>query len=152
VDINETELLQGSRVFALDKNLFFVYGDIFTMETNGIFNTVILASSIQYFPDVKKLINRLFEFLTPTGEIHIVDSPWYTSYKDADDAKERSINYFKFQNAQRMNEKYFHHSLAELTDFRYEVLFNPNSFFEVFKRKFLRMTRPVFPWILIKHH
>src|SRR5258705_4604234 len=78
LDINETELLQGASLFGDCQNLSFIYGDIFTIGIKEeTFDIVILAGSIQYFPDVARLVRRLLDLEKPAGEIHIVDSPIY---------------------------------------------------------------------------
>lgn len=153
LDINARELLQGSRIFEKDKNLFFVYADIFEWGlTEPIFDFVILSSSMQYFPDPKKLLKRLLELLKPSGEIHIVDSPWYKSKADAKNAQSRSIRYFRTKGVTEMADKYYHHTTAELKDFSYCVLYNPYTIIRKFKRKILKLPDMSFPWILIGHH
>lgn len=151
MDVNETEILQGARIFSLNQNLFFVYADIFTMNLTQKFDTLILASSIQYFLDLKNLINRLLRFLTPEGEIHILDSPFYPSAATAQAAQKRSQDYFRSLGFPEMTNKYFHHTLQEMNDFNYKILFNPKSFISLINRKILKMSQPVFPWIVIKH-
>jgi ubiquinone/menaquinone biosynthesis C-methylase UbiE len=149
MDVNAAELSQGSRIFASDQNLTFIYADIFTLNLGTlVFDTIILASSIQYFPDLKNLVNRLLGLLTPDGEIHIVDSPFYAAAA-VEAAKKRSYEYFHSLGFSEMTTQYFHHMLQEINKFNYQVLFNPNAFISLVKRKILRMPQPVFPWIVI---
>ncbi len=64
VDVNETELLQGSSVFTGTKNLFFAYADIFiTSLPYSPFDYIILSGSIQYFSNIGILFAKLFSLL-----------------------------------------------------------------------------------------
>jgi ubiquinone/menaquinone biosynthesis C-methylase UbiE len=151
LDINETELLQGAKLFRDCQNLTFVYGDVFTIDfTSQVFDFILLASSVQYFPDVSKLIRRLFELLRPSGEIHIVDSPIYDSPREVMEAKNRSLDYFESQGVAEMADNYFHHALPALEDYHPRVMFHPHSPFALFKRKILRLPQSSFPWMMIR--
>ncbi|HLZ17481.1 MAG TPA: class I SAM-dependent methyltransferase [Cyclobacteriaceae bacterium] len=153
VDINERELLQGARLFNSCKDLIFVYGNIFTADIKTqAFGTIVLSSSIQYFPSVKLLINRLFELLQPSGEIHVVDSPLFRTKDGAREAKGRSDVYFTARGLPVMTESYFHHTLMDLKDFSHRILFNHRAPLTLLKRKILKMPQMVFPWVLIKQH
>ena len=105
VDVNETELLQGARVFNGQKNLCFVYANIFSFIFNPKkFDTIILGSSIQYFHDLKNLFATLFDLMNPGGTIYIADSPFYTTQEKADAAKKEVTNtstHWAFQKWQR---------------------------------------------------
>jgi len=152
LDINETELLQGASLFKDYQNLSFIYANVFTADfKKETFDVILLASSIQYFPDLLKLIQRLLDLLNPSGEIHIVDSPIYSSLGESLEAKKRSHGYFVAQGVPEMANNYFHHTLVELKSFNHQVLFNPNSLISLFKRKILRTPQSTFPWIMIKH-
>ncbi|MBA4056467.1 MAG: SAM-dependent methyltransferase [Marivirga sp.] len=152
MDINETELLQGSRVFASARNLNFLYGDIFTVNVGELlFDTIILASSVQYFSDVKKLMNRLLQLLKLSGEIHILDSPFYSSFSEAEKARSRTIVYFESLGFPEMANRYFHHTLQVMKDFNHELVFNPHSFVNKISQRISSTTGSPFPWIIIRH-
>lgn len=151
MDVNETELLQGVRVFTHDKKLSFLYSDIFTVDFNEKrFDTIILASSIQYFADIKRLMNRLLEMLTPSGEIHILDSPIYSSSSESEKARRRSLTYFESLGFPEMTNKYFHHTLQEINGLNYEFLFKPQSLINKISRGVLSVPVSPFPWIIIR--
>ena len=96
------------------------------------FDTIIAASCVQYFPDLRKLINRLLELLAPSGEIHIIDSPIYRTTNEINAAQKRSRDHFISMGFPEMAEWYFHHSMGEIGNFNHKILVNPNSiFFEV---------------------
>ena len=152
LDVNETELMQGARVFKDDRNLSFLSADVFTADfKKDGFDIIVLASSIQYFPSLSQLIQRLLDLLKPSGEIYILDSPLYSSLMECQEAEERSRNYFNTRGVPEMSGHYFHHCVLELKKFNHEILFTPNSLISVFRRKFLRASESIFPWILIKH-
>ena len=148
LDINEIELRQGARVFQCP-DLIFIYADIFTVDFHGHqFDTIILASSIQYFSDLPGLLRRLLEMVAPGGRIYLLDSPWYTT-KTVAAARERSKTYFESLGFPEMNESYFHHTLSELLPFNHRIIFDPNSIASLIKKKVLRRQLPYFPWIEI---
>ena len=151
MDINQTELLQGARVFSTNTKVCFTCADVFALPKDFLsFNTIVLASSIQYFPDLKILVNRMLKILTPQGEVHIIDSPLYPSPEAVRSARSRSESYFASHGFPGMSTKYFHHPISDLTGFNYKYLFNPDSFMSRVVRKVSKMAQPVFPWIVIE--
>jgi SAM-dependent methyltransferase len=146
LDINETELLQASRVFNNLDNLSFAYADIFGADlTKNSFNYIILASSIQYFNDLSTLLERLLSILAFDGEIHILDTPFYQNEKIAE-AHDRSVEYFKKQQS-NMELFYQHHPFSSLEIFNYTILYNPKSVLNSVKRKVFNESP--FAWIKI---
>ncbi|MGZ3846454.1 MAG: class I SAM-dependent methyltransferase [Flavisolibacter sp.] len=145
IDVNLLELQQAERVFATAANLAFVYGDIDSafLERQK-FDVVVFAAAIQYFESLPDIIGKAFGRLNEDGEIHIVDSHFYGEEEIAT-ARQRSVAYFKKKGFERMGAFYFHRSLDELSDFRYSILYNPNS---IVSRVF-RSKNP-FHWIRIK--
>jgi ubiquinone/menaquinone biosynthesis C-methylase UbiE len=152
IDVNEMELLQGARVFVDVQNLSFIYADIFsqTLETQK-FDAVILGSSVQYFHDLRKLISKIFQTLRPSGQIYIVDSPFYSSSVETTAAKKRSVEHFTNLGVPEMSKHYFHHTFDELGNFNFSILYNPRSFVSLFKRKVLKAPLSIFPIICIPH-
>ena len=94
IDINLQELEQASRIFKKD-NLNFIYKNIFEkqIEFKNQFDIIVINASIQYFEDFEDLINTLEFYLTKNGEIHILDSHFYTE-KKISSAKENSKKYY----------------------------------------------------------
>ena len=116
LDLNLQELEQAARVFE-HPNVYFTYGDIFA---NAPFqknlDLIVLNSVAQYFPDLNFLFHRLSQFLKPGGEIHIMDSPFYSSdnvYK----ARLKTMQYYKELGFPAMSVNYFHHSIDEVKNF-----------------------------------
>jgi len=126
LDINAAELEQAKRVFAGCPNLQFLYG---ALNSFGVerFDVIVFASSIQYFPSLTGTLQWSLQLLHPGGEIHILDSHFY-SKEESKAAQKRSQDYFHRMKMEEMNDFYFHHSLASLRGFSYEVLYQPRSF------------------------
>ena len=148
LDVNAIELEQAARVFNFD-GLYFIYGNIFDNIFEDLsFDIITLNSSIQYFDDLEKIINRLFYFLIDDGEIHIMDSPIY-NLNELVGAKERTARYFISIGLPEMAKHYNHHTFNALKDFNYKTLYNPNAFQNNIKKIFGFKDSP-FPWIIIK--
>jgi ubiquinone/menaquinone biosynthesis C-methylase UbiE len=148
IDVNFTELEQGARVFNFE-NLKFIYADIFSVNLpKEFFDLIILNASVQYFSDIKRLTERLFEILKLNGEIHIIDSPFY-SKNEASKAKKRTEFYFSNIGFSEMAKHYHHHTLSELAEFKTVILYNPSTFKTKLKKIFFRKDSP-FPWLTIR--
>ncbi len=147
LDINLFELEQASRLFKKN-NLSFFYGDIFeTIFTESRFDIIVLNSTVQYFEDLDKLINRLFSLLNKKGEIHFIDSPFYKEH-EIEDAKKRTLSYYTKLGYPEMSSQYYHHDKGKLDKFSKDILYNPHTL----KNKFKKILSPdtPFPWIRIK--
>jgi len=150
VDVQRTELRQAACAFGEQQNLYFMYanilGDVFKKQS---IDTIILAASVQYFENFNELISKLLSLLKDTGEIHIIDSPFYGSQNDVSLAKERSERHFVLTGTPEMCGKYFHHSFRQLTQYNHQVLYDPKSIISRLKRKVIKLSQGVFPWICI---
>ena len=82
--------------------------------------------------------------LKPGGEIHIIDSHFYP-LADLSEAKHRSVLYYESAGFPEMATYYFHHSLDDLQDFNYSILYDPKNLFHKFSP-----TKNPFYWICIK--
>jgi len=147
VDINLAELEQGARVFGRNKNIKFIFGDIFE-TTFGLhfYDIIIIAAAVQYHPSVEKLISRLLRLLKPGGEIHIMDSPIYKMNTVAA-AKKRSENYYKQLGFEEMKSNYYHHSWNDFENLSYSVM--NRSLKDLFRLNFFKTKHLLFPWIVI---
>ena len=148
VDVNLKELEQGARIFS-NSGIQFIYADIFDDRLSiNYFDMIILNASVQYFPDLINLMKNLLNSLKTDGEIHIIDTPFY-SQSEVKSARQRTIDYYKLLGFPEMSKKYFHHTYEDLSEFNYRILFNPQSLKVKFLKLFFRKDIP-FPWILIK--
>ena len=151
IDINIEELEQAARVFKKE-DLFFVFGDVFDdVFLPGRFHLITLNASVQYFPDLHLLLNRLSALLHEKGEIHLLDSPFYTDGAEAERARGRSLQYYTKIGFPEMAGHYHHHHLTELNEpgpFTVDLLYNPHSLINKLIKSFVRNLSP-FPWIRI---
>ena len=144
VDLNISELQQAARIFKKE-GLHFIYADIFSKEADILhsFDVITVNSCIQYFSDIQAVIEVLTSKLTDSGELHILDSPFYKETEKAG-AKERTSRYYKKVGVPEMAAHYFHHSLTDLE--RYDVLYQPKQ--TVLNRMLRKRINP-FSWIRI---
>lgn len=147
VDVNEAELRQAVRVFGNHQGLAFIYADIFSeIFDKPVADSIILASVIQYFSDAESLLTRLVNILAPGGQLHLIDSPFYTE-KTIQSARERSKKYFNSLGQAEMQFHYFHHQWNVLDKFDFTINYNPSTFLNRLFRK--AYNDSPFPWIVI---
>ena len=148
VDINMHELTQANSVFG-NENLSFCYADIFSSKIPETqFDLITVNAAIQYFPNTQKLLERLMELLAAKGEIHIIDSPFYSA-DEVSSAQKRTKEYFASLGSLEMAKSYFHHSWESLQSFNHKVLFDPRKVKNKISRK-LGVSVSPFPWIVIR--
>lgn len=149
IDLNQTELEQGARVFSDTTSLHLIYGNIFENYFQlASFDLILMASSVQYFSDIQKLLNRLLELLNEAGEIHIMDSPFYTK-ESVSTARQRTIDYYQQLGYPEMTNYYYHHQWTELLGFHYKIKYKPRSYLSGFRQNFFKDVISPFPWIII---
>lgn len=147
IDVNEFELEQACRVFK-NENVFYLQADVFAdVLPIHFFDAVIFASSFQYFPDAKKILQRAAQLLTPSGKIHLIDTPFYSKSEQMA-AQQRSETYFTQLGFSKMAQHYFHHLIEDLDGFNWTYLYNPRTIKNKILKKF-RLTSP-FPWIVVR--
>lgn len=144
-DINFTEIQQAARVFNGCKRLRFVYGDAFTnIPGEQLFDVIVFAASIQYFPSLFRIIAFALDHLREAGEIHILDTNFYEPSALAA-ARTRTREHFRSTGCPEMAAYYFHHSRRDLDVFRFDLLNDPRSL----TNRLMGRTRS-FPWIRIQ--
>ena len=144
LDINDEELTHAAKLFGRE-GLRFCYGDLFeNIFPDRQFDLITLNASIQYFPDLKALMDRLFELLSLKGEIHIIDSPFYEQ-ADIQEAKERTLKYYSEMGVAEMANHYHHHSLEELGTFDPLVKYKPSRM-----KRLLKGKDSPFAWYMIR--
>jgi SAM-dependent methyltransferase len=147
---NVPELEQARRVFGAVPNLHFVLGDATTAECPFADPSVIvLASVIQYVPDLPSLIERLLGWLRPGGELHILDSPLYSPANVAT-AEARSRDYYQRLGVPEMAALYHHHTRQELDRFSPEILYRPDALGDRLNARLFGRPRSPFPWLRIR--
>jgi 2-polyprenyl-3-methyl-5-hydroxy-6-metoxy-1,4-benzoquinol methylase len=144
IDANQPEIEQARRVFN-STSVRFIYGN-FNAETFGKhlkFDVILFAASFQYFPSAKAILQEAMQLLNPDGEVHIIDTHFYTA-ETAKSSASRSKNYYSNMGVAEMASHYFHHSLVGLEGFNHKVLFDPNNMINRITKK------DVFYWVMIK--
>lgn len=146
VDLNRLELEQAARVFGTEEKLHFFYADVFDqrLPLAGL-DVVVIAAAVQYFPDLSALIGRLFELLAPGGEVHLLDTYFYTAHTVAA-ARDRTRAYYVGLGFGAMAPFYHHHIVEELSNFNYRQ----RNLWWYSGRLGRMLTRtPSFPWYVI---
>jgi hypothetical protein len=110
------------------------------------FDVIVFSASIQYFKSIKEILFSALAHLTPRGEIHIIDTAFYTA-KGVDLAKKRSVDYYNSLGFPDMADYYFHHCLTDLSSFNYTILYNPFSW-----RNKLSNLKNSFYWIKVTNN
>lgn len=148
IDLNRYETEQAKRVFKNNQRLTFQAGDLLEEKLfhTEQFDIIVLAASIQYFPDITRLIKYLLGLLNPNGEIHFVDSPFY-SEKNIEKAKEASRNYYRSLRCEEMTRYYHHHRWSEIEDFHFQIM--NHTWKDHFLLKIFGTKRNYFPWVVI---
>jgi SAM-dependent methyltransferase len=150
LDVNRHELEQGARVFEHNPRLNFIFADVMGEDLAAArVDLVLLAGAVQYFPDVAALVPRLFRLLRPGGELHVVDSPFY-SRGGAERARGRSEAYYRGLGCAEMAGHYHHHCFHQLRPFDPELLHDPRRMLSRFRRRACGSGESPFPWIRIR--
>ena len=148
IDPNRKEIEQAKKVFQKNPNLKFLLGDLQANQSVLLkYDIILLAGTIQYFPDLNNLLNRIMQLLTDKGEIHIIDSPFY-SLKEIAAAKKRTLNYYSKLGVPELSEFYHHHSLTELSSYSPKFLQRPKRSI-LFLKKCFGLPASPFPWVVI---
>ena len=147
LDRGGSELAQAWRLFHAS-NFAFVNADIFCspFAPHG-FDLIVLASVIQYFPDLAALLRPLQKLLMPGGEIHVLDSPLYNENELAS-ARERTRAYYASLGFPEMASYYFHHTVSSLHPFSPRWLYRPRDWQTRYWRR-LGWIMPPFAWFCI---
>jgi len=148
VDRPGPELLQAARLSTAPNAAFFTADIARAPLPRESCDAIVLASVIQYFPDLAALLRQLRTLLRPGGEIHILDSPLYAA-AELDAARQRTAAYYSGLGFPEMAASYFHHTASALAEFRPEYLYRPRAVTARISRQLGRVTSP-FPWIRIR--
>jgi SAM-dependent methyltransferase len=141
-DVNGPELQQGARLFGRENLIFWQVDILKDKLPENDFDLIVLAASVQYFPDLRALIHVLKTCLKPGGEIHLLDSPFYADEAARIAARERSRQYYQGVGIPEMAQHYYHHTWPELRAFGAENLNH-----SLINKLFCRFR---FPWVRIR--
>jgi len=146
LDINRLELEQAGAVFSSNQ-VSFICGDVFEMDIPfSTFDCIAVGAAIQYFGNLRSIVDRLMKLIKKGGEIHIFDSPFYPP-SEIEMARNRSYEYYRKLGFSAMAENYFHHSTKDLNMFNVDYMYSPTKKGLIGK---LTGNRDIpFPWIKI---
>lgn len=149
VDLNYRELRQGARIFRGTTNAIWLYGNIVSgLVPPDSMDCAVMASSLQYFVDISPLMKSLMRIVRDTGEIHILDTPFYTAVEKVK-AAQRSRTYFANIGYPSFADHYFHRTYDELRNYSFRVQHHPNRVINKV-RNLLGQVESPFPWIVIQ--
>lgn len=142
LDVGATELQQAARCFH-GNNLDFICCSDWSLLPSSHFDCIVFNGSLHYFQPNTAFWQSLYRMLKPQGEIHVLDTPFYSS-KEAKEARERSTNYFE-----KLGENhaitYYHQLRIDQLPVGHQVLYQPSRLLNK-----LISTRSPFPWIKIQ--
>jgi ubiquinone/menaquinone biosynthesis C-methylase UbiE len=149
IDLNYFELQQAARIFRKTTNAIWLYGNILSnVVPQDSMDCVVMASSLQYFVDISELMKSLFRIVRNAGEIHIIDTPFYSA-REKDNAAQRSTAYFASIGYPDFANHYFHRTYDELRDYSLRVHSHPNRVMNKVMNILGHGESP-FPWIVIQ--
>ncbi len=145
-DINRQELETGSRLFHNNHNLKFFYGNIFKDPLpEDYFHFILMSGTTQYFYNLTPLFQRLMSLLKKGGEIHIIESPWYSKHAQHQ-AKKTSQIYYQQLGLPQMVSFYFYHTYRGII-LPFHRLYHPQSFYNKIISFFQRRSSSAYPWL-----
>lgn len=82
------------------------------------------------------------------SEVNIIDFPFYTN-SNVEAARERNKAYYRSIVFPKITGRYFHYTYKNLSDYNYQILYNPLSL-QTKLFNFFSVKDSPFPWIIIK--
>lgn len=148
VDVNRSELTLAAEAFTGVEGLELVLADVFEdCLPRGTFEAAVVASAAQYFPDLPRLLRRLFELLAPGGEVLLLDGPLWRSASEAAAAAARSRLHYDGVGAPDLASAFHHHERAVLAPFGPRWYYLPERPVARFARRVLRRPCSPFPFV-----
>lgn len=139
LDVGEEELEQAARCFGSEV-VNFVCSTDWSLLPKNHFDIIYFAGSLHYFEPDKEFWEEIMRMLTPKGEIHILETSFY-SEQEIGLAKMRTDDYYKRMNA---NVNYYKHLHWEVLPENRDFMYRPGIL-----QRFFRGRSP-FPWIRIR--
>jgi SAM-dependent methyltransferase len=148
VDVNRSELSLAAEAFDGVAGLELVLADVFEdVLPRESFDAAVVASAAQYFPDLPRLVRRLFDLLSPGGEVLLLDGPLWRSASEAAAATERSRLHYESVGTPELAGAFHHHERAVLAPFSPRWYFLPERPVARFARRILRRPLSPFPFV-----
>lgn len=148
VDVNRSELALAAEAFDGVAGLELVLADVFEdVLPRESFDAAVVASAAQYFPDLPRLVTRLFELLAPGGEVLLFDGPLWRSAAEAAGARGRSRLHYESVGTPGLAEAFHHHERAALAPFSPRWYYLPERPLARLARRVLRRPLSPFPFV-----
>ena len=141
LDVGKLELEQAARCFSTE-NLQFICCTDWEKIPNETFDCITFNGSAHYFDITPKFWDSLYRILRPNGEIHLLDSPIYSS-NESNAAQQRSAEYFEKMGVPAAANFYKHITWDDLPKHSH-THYTPNRILNK-----LVKTRSPFPWIMV---
>lgn len=149
IEMNTEELGQARRVFGNWPRLSFREGDIRCCDLGDRRpDVIVLASTLQYVADPRKLLSDLFESSGQGTEVHVLDTPIYGA-DDVAAARQRTREHYERIGVPEMSEHYHHHQWQIFEGHSMEMMYRPDSIVHRVERRVLKRPRAPFPWIRV---
>lgn len=142
IDVGAQELEQAARCSTQNHVKYACCSD-WNKLPEASFDLIYFSGSFQYFTHDEHFWQSLKRLLTPNGEIHVLDTPFYPKHQ-IDGAKERSARYFSSVGVSKASD-YYHHAAWEDLPSHKELLYQPTILNKVFR------DRSPFPWVRVKN-
>ncbi|MCB9170075.1 MAG: methyltransferase domain-containing protein [Flavobacteriales bacterium] len=114
IDVFTRELEQAARVH---REVRFARAELLDQKLPAAaFDAVVFAASIQYFPDPLAAMHAAFRSLAPGGLVHVLDTVLYADAASAEQAQQRTRNYFHDLGHPAMSERYHAHPISLFLD------------------------------------
>lgn len=148
VDVSRAELDVAAEAFDGVGGLELVLADVFDdVLPREAFDAVVLASAAHYFPDLPRLLRRLFELLGAGGEVLLLDGPLWRSRAEAEAAAERSRAHFEGVGVPALAGAFHHHERALLEPFSPRWYYLPEGAGARLARRLLGRPLSPFPFV-----
>lgn len=148
VDVNRAELALAAEAFDGVEGLELVLADVFDdVLPRGAYDAVVVASAAQYFPDLPRLVRRLFELLAPGGEVLLLDGPLWRSRAEAAAAEERSRSHYAGVGTPALAAAFHHHERPLLEPFAPRWYYLPERAGARLARRLLGRPLSPFPFV-----
>ncbi len=148
VDVSGAELALAAEAFDGVEGLDLVLADVFEdVLPRGDFDAVVVASAAQYFPDLPRLVRRLFELLAPGGEVLLLDGPLWRSRMEAEAAAERSRAHYAGVGTPGLAGAFHHHRRSLLEPFAPRWYYLPERAESRLARRLLGRPLSPFPFV-----
>ena len=140
LDVGQLELEQAARC-SVHENVHYLCCSDWNLLPETQFDRIVFAGSFQYFEITPHFWKQLYRLLKVDGEIHILDTQFYSKV-DTEGAKKRSEDYFSKIGNANASDYYYHQDWDALPE-NFVTKYIPSQLNKVFRN------RSPFPWVCV---